>query len=188
MDTKEYILFSEAYAGIYTENQIEPEGEVISEMPEMKHVRTTSSGQKRYSTKDDGRHQRGVSPDGKPGGVNVAKTTGPTGAAIYNTVRKVKNKVFGEDVDLFDLIKSHLIDEGFAETEEAAHSIMASMSEGWKQCIVEGPALQNTIRTLETRRDKMDKKQSGSSNRPAGGGSQSVGGALYKAYGRLRGV
>jgi len=35
MDTKEYILFSEAYAGIYTENQIEPEGEVISEMPEI---------------------------------------------------------------------------------------------------------------------------------------------------------
>ena len=58
MDTKDYRLFSEAYASIYTENQIEPEGEVISEMPEMKPVRTTSSGQKRYSTKDDGRHQR----------------------------------------------------------------------------------------------------------------------------------
>jgi len=97
-------------------------------------------------------------------------------------------RYYKDDVDLFDLIKSHLIDEGFAETEEAAHSIMASMSEGWKQCIVEGPALQNTIRTLETRRDNMDKKQSGSSNRAVGGGSQSVGGALYKAYGRLKGV
>ena len=42
-----------------------------------------------------------------------------------------------EDVDLFDIIKGHLIDEGFAETEEAAHSIMANMSEGWKQSIVE---------------------------------------------------
>jgi hypothetical protein len=45
--------------------------------------------------------------------------------------------VNNEDVDLFDIIKGHLIDEGFADTEEAAHSIMASMSEGWKQSIVE---------------------------------------------------
>ena len=42
-----------------------------------------------------------------------------------------------DDVDLFDIIKGHLIDEGFADTEEAAHSIMASMSEGWKESIVE---------------------------------------------------
>ena len=46
--------------------------------------------------------------------------------------------VNNEDTDLFDIIKGHLIDEGFADTEEAAHSIMASMSEGWKQSIVEG--------------------------------------------------
>lgn len=45
--------------------------------------------------------------------------------------------VNNEDTDLFDIIKGHLIDEGFADTEEAAHSIMASMSEGWKQSIVE---------------------------------------------------
>ena len=45
--------------------------------------------------------------------------------------------VNNEDVDLFDLIKGHLIDEGFADTEEAALSIMLSMSEGWKESIVE---------------------------------------------------
>ena len=65
----------------------------IVEMAPMKHVRTTPSGQKRYSTKDDGRHQRGESPDGKPGGVNTPRTVGPTGAAIYNTVRGLKKKV-----------------------------------------------------------------------------------------------
>ena len=47
-------------------------------------------------------------------------------------------KSMGEDADLYDLIKGHLIDEGFADTEEAAHSIMANMSEGWKQSIIEG--------------------------------------------------
>ena len=65
----------------------------IVEMAPMKHVRTTASGQKRYSTKDDGRHQRGVSPDGKPGGVNAPRTVGPTGAAIYNTVRGLKKRI-----------------------------------------------------------------------------------------------
>ena len=43
-----------------------------------------------------------------------------------------------EDVDLFDIIKGHLLDEGYVDTEEAALAIMANMSEEWKQSIVEG--------------------------------------------------
>ena len=42
-----------------------------------------------------------------------------------------------QDVDLFDLIKGHLLDEGYAETEEAALRIMSNMSEGWKESIIE---------------------------------------------------
>ena len=55
-----------------------------------------------------------------------------------NMAPRKQPKSMGEDADLYDLIKGHLIDEGFAETEEAAHSIMANMSEGWKQSIIEG--------------------------------------------------
>jgi hypothetical protein len=40
--------------------------------------------------------------------------------------------------DPFDVIKGHLLDEGYADTEEAALKIMANMSEEWKQSIVEG--------------------------------------------------
>jgi len=40
-------------------------------------------------------------------------------------------------LDLFDLIKGHLLDEGYADTEESALVIMANMSEEWKQDIVE---------------------------------------------------
>ena len=40
--------------------------------------------------------------------------------------------------DVFDVIKGHLIDEGYADTEESALVIMANMSEEWKQSIVEG--------------------------------------------------
>ena len=42
-----------------------------------------------------------------------------------------------QDVDLFDLIKGHLLDEGYADTEEAALKIMANMSKEWRQSIIE---------------------------------------------------
>ena len=41
-----------------------------------------------------------------------------------------------EQVDLYDIILSHLLDEGYAETPEAAEAIMANMSEEWRQSIV----------------------------------------------------
>jgi len=39
--------------------------------------------------------------------------------------------------DLFDIVKGHLMSEGYADTEEAALAIMANMSEEWRQSIVE---------------------------------------------------
>jgi hypothetical protein len=39
--------------------------------------------------------------------------------------------------DMFDLVKGHLLDEGYADTEEAAIAIMANMSEEWREGIVE---------------------------------------------------
>lgn len=38
--------------------------------------------------------------------------------------------------DPFDIIKGHLLGEGYAETEEAALKIMANMSEEWKESII----------------------------------------------------
>ena len=42
-----------------------------------------------------------------------------------------------EEVDIYDIILSHLIDEGYAETPEAAEAIMVNMSEEWRNVIVE---------------------------------------------------
>ena len=42
-----------------------------------------------------------------------------------------------EEVDLYDIILSHLLDEGYAETFEAAEVIMVNMSEDWREDIVE---------------------------------------------------
>jgi len=43
---------------------------------------------------------------------------------------------YSEQVDLYDIILSHLLDEGYAETPEAAEAIMVNMSEEWRQSIV----------------------------------------------------
>jgi hypothetical protein len=43
-----------------------------------------------------------------------------------------------EEVDLYDIILSHLLDEGYADTQEAAEAIMVNMSEEWRESIVEG--------------------------------------------------
>ena len=42
-----------------------------------------------------------------------------------------------EEVDIYDIILSHLLDEGYAETPEAAEAIMVNMSEEWRDSIVE---------------------------------------------------
>jgi hypothetical protein len=51
-----------------------------------------------------------------------------------------KQKAMGElkdSFDLYDIILSHLIDEGYADTEDSALVIMANMSEDWRHSIVE---------------------------------------------------
>ncbi len=56
------------------------------------------------------------------------KAGGPQGNA--------RARVLNQDLDIFDIIKGHLLDEGYADTEEAALQIMANMSEEWKKSII----------------------------------------------------
>jgi hypothetical protein len=42
-----------------------------------------------------------------------------------------------EEVDIYDIILSHLLDEGYADTQESAEAIMVNMSEEWRESIVE---------------------------------------------------
>ena len=67
------------------------------------------------------------------------RATAPKGVGVPD-----KSKGYGgnpayapESVDVFDVIKRHLIDEGYADTEESALAIMTNMSEEWRQSIVE---------------------------------------------------
>jgi len=61
-------------------------------------------------------------------------------APKYKPVRKgpkMKGVIKKEEVDIYNIILSHLLDEGYADTEEAATVIMVNMSEDWRQSIVE---------------------------------------------------
>jgi hypothetical protein len=60
---------------------------------------------------------------------------GPKGGGTIKGPKR-KNVIRKEEVDPYDLILSHLLDEGYAETSEAAEVIMVNMSEEWKQSII----------------------------------------------------
>jgi hypothetical protein len=61
-------------------------------------------------------------PGGKPKGKKLA--------------RQKARGVSAEEYDLYDIILSHLLDEGYAETQEAAEAIMVNMSEDWRDSII----------------------------------------------------
>ena len=50
--------------------------------------------------------------------------------------RQKKTGVSAESYDYYDIILSHLLDEGYAETQEAAEAIMVNMSEEWRDSII----------------------------------------------------
>ena len=63
-----------------------------------------------------------------------------------------------QSFDVFDVIKGHLIDEGYADTEESALVIMANMSEEWRQSIVEGATgvfVPSRVDDFNNRRDML---------------------------------
>jgi len=51
---------------------------------------------------------------------------------LQSSEKKSKEKSRNEELDIYDIILSHLLDEGYAETPEAAEAIMVNMSEEWR--------------------------------------------------------
>jgi hypothetical protein len=71
-----------------------------------------------------------------------AKKTGKS--LVGKVARKVASGAgklasrLGEDMDVYDVVLDHLLEEGYAETPEAAQAIMVNMSEAWISEILEG--------------------------------------------------
>jgi hypothetical protein len=87
--------------------------------------------------------------------------------AVVNAKQKEKQRrkglaksAMGEAVDLYDIILSHLLDEGYADTQEAAEAIMSNMSEEWRESIMEAQGewfgrLKDAARSRDTSVQKM---------------------------------
>ena len=96
---------------------------------------TTTPGQREQISKGNTTIDRGLYKQPRIG-------AGPTAdeRSRYNTAKVQQgssNRMKTEAVDLYDIILSHLLDEGYADTQEQAQVIMVNMSEEWRQSIVE---------------------------------------------------
>lgn len=54
-----------------------------------------------------------------------------------NRLRRSDGQGIQDSYDYYDIILSHLLDEGYAETPKAAKVIMVNMSEDWKESILQ---------------------------------------------------
>ena len=68
--------------------------------------------------------------------------------------------------DVFDVIKGHLIDEGYADTEEAALVIMANMSEEWREGILDEANRAETELKLTSRQRERARNLNQYTSRP----------------------
>jgi hypothetical protein len=68
----------------------------------------------------------------------AATLGGKKGNVTYDDAGKKTFTADSYGYDAYDIILSHLLDEGYADTEQAAEAIMVNMSEDWRESIVEG--------------------------------------------------
>ena len=120
MNSKDYRNIREAYLNVYEQEEVLDENREMSRDPEGSERRRTRSRQ----------------PDpSKPDFTGI-------GNMSIDQIRKMsarieKEKTKKESYDLYNIILSHLLDEGYADTQEAAERIMVNMSEEWRESIVE---------------------------------------------------
>lgn len=107
----------EAYSSIYTENE------------EVEQLDEFSAQAQNFVNDATKTLQSGLKKIGLP--INMTQRGTPT---KKDQERKINQN---QSFDLFDIIKGHLLDEGFADTEEAALAIMTNMSEEWREQILD---------------------------------------------------
>ena len=174
MTSKKYLTLREAYASIYEKKEKpemeddskheEEEGEKKSKHSKKEKEEESESveegfGEKAAEFLDKGtkKIQSGLEKMGVP--INRAKRqmgTSPRGAKIMRDAGYGNSErptgALNNSADLFDIVKGHLMSEGYADTEEAALAIMANMSEEWRQSIVEGLTSDQEARRRELSR------------------------------------
>jgi hypothetical protein len=154
----------EAYASVYTQSE---EQEVLSEDFHSAVKYGLKKGSEFMKKNPVGKAISGaLKPSGGPRKdqlmLQKRRPQTPLGRLVADRTQGMLN----QDVDVFDLIKGHLLDEGYADTEESALVIMANMSEDWRQSIVEDfPAVRSSPRAGDAGTRGLTKTPTGYINR-----------------------
>jgi len=93
---------------------------------------------------------------------------------LRDKVRAARKRMTKEDyeLDIYDIILSHLLAEGYADTNKAALAIMVNMSEEWKQSILNEDPVQDYRDMQRAKRNTpLSRNDSGLTDYGAGGGA-----------------
>jgi hypothetical protein len=153
MDAKDIRNLQEAYMEVYDELDEGAAQKVADRAQKLANQRKgqtpqrkatyqslASKADERANPKPEADWRTGMSDNTRKFRAGAKETEGKVKFKTTNPKKLRKQKAMGElgeQVDIYDIILSHLLDEGYAETPEAAERIMVNMSEEWRDSIVE---------------------------------------------------
>jgi len=123
------------FKGVNTLKKAKDAGETLDtaggQVAGQKSDKLAKQAQKIYQTAKSHSKERSQAKERQNRAVgDTAREIGPISAA------SLRDRFKREEYDIYDIILSHLLDEGYAETPEAAEAIMVNMSEEWRQSIL----------------------------------------------------
>ena len=151
-ELKQLKELQDAYLSVYEAKKVDQDGDNDTDFADVMIARMIASGvskeeairrvkDKEYNEEfeideaETGRGPRLIDPYDKPPYSDDVKD-----APKYKPFRKGPKRKGIIRKEETDLILSHLLDEGYADTQESAEVIMTNMSEEWRQSIVEANA------------------------------------------------
>ena len=131
MNSQDYRNLQEAYLDVYEQEEVLDEISQKTATRAFAQRATNEFETDQTSKKSDATKSRIEKKFGKKAGAHAER------AAHANIFGRKSSSMPKESYDLYDIILSHLIAEGYADTKEAAERIMVNMSEEWKETILE---------------------------------------------------
>ena len=129
MNSKDYRNIREAYLDVYENEQLDELSDKLVTAARDKLAKRTNKSVNPLSRRDT--YGQDINRETRMNDQIQARNR-RTGSNVEPTFTRRH-----EQLDLYDIILSHLIAEGYADTQEAAEAIMVNMSEDWRESIVE---------------------------------------------------
>lgn len=144
MDLRNYQTIQEAYMEVFEKQQ-------LNEISMRRAIRALKAAERRTDSSNDKDFQSKMASGAEKYSPDDYSDETRKNLDKENKIRSYidKKRTQREQVDTYDLILFHLLDEGYAETPEAAEVIMVNMSEEWREDIVEELTGERKKRALE---------------------------------------